>query len=53
MRVREFPLVIVACCTRYIVSELHPVPRCHTCGVTPTYVQDTTWWLELPDVQGV
>lgn len=44
---RELPLIIVACCTRYVVSELHPVPRCPTCWEIPTYREDTTWWLEL------
>lgn len=48
MLARELPLVIVACCTRYVVSELHPVPACHECGEIPTFVGRTDWWLELP-----
>jgi hypothetical protein len=47
MRARELPLVIVECCQRYVVSELHPVPRCHHCDEVPQYLTDTTWWLEL------
>lgn len=48
MRTRELPLVIVECCTRYVVSAMHAVPQCGECGVTPIYVCDTTWWLEVP-----
>lgn len=48
MRARELPLVVVACCTRYVVSELHPVPVCPSCQEVPTYVGPTLWWLELP-----
>lgn len=47
MRVRELPLVIVECCQQYVVSEYHPVPRCHVCLEMPRYVGDTAWWLEL------
>ena len=47
MRARELPLAIAECCTRYVVSMLHPVPRCHECGQTPAYREDTTWWLEI------
>lgn len=47
MRERELPLVVVECCTRYVVSELHAVPTCELCGTIPQYVGDTTWWLEL------
>lgn len=46
-RARELPLIIVECCTRYVVSELHPVPPCPACGEVPHYVEDTDWWLEL------
>lgn len=44
---RELPLVIVECCTRYVVSEQHPIPMCKVCETTPVYLQDTDWWLEL------
>lgn len=44
---RELPLVIVECCTRYVVSGQHAVPRCHECGTTPAYIQDTNWWVEF------
>ena len=47
MLAREIPLVIVRCCTRYVVSMLFPVPACTECGETPRYECDTTWWLEL------
>lgn len=47
MMARQLPLVIVACCTRYVVSELHPVPRCHWCDEIPQYVESTSWWLEF------
>lgn len=47
MIARELPLVIVQCCTRYVVSEQHAVPACGECGVTPAYVGETNWWLEL------
>lgn len=47
MRTRTLPLVIVECCTRYIVSELHWVPPCPLCGLIPRYLMDTTWWLEM------
>ena len=47
MRERELPLVIVECCQQYVVSELHPVPRCDICWEIPTYVGDTNWWLEI------
>lgn len=46
---RELPLVVVECCSRYVVSERHAVPRCEACGETPRYAGDTTWWLELPE----
>lgn len=44
---RELPLAIVACCTEYIVSAIHPVPECHHCGLTPQWVRDTLWYLGL------
>lgn len=45
---RELPLMLVQCCgTRYVVSELHPVPPCPDCGDTPTFVSRTDWSLEL------
>lgn len=44
---RELPLIVVTCCTRYVVSELHPVPTCPACLEVPRYESDTTWWLEL------
>jgi len=47
MLARELPLVIVQCCTRYVVSSLHPVPACPECGQTPAFVCETSWWLEL------
>ena len=47
MRPRELPLVIVECCQRYVVSEQHPIPRCHVCEEIPTYLCDTAWWLEV------
>lgn len=47
---RELPLAVVRCCTAYIVSLLHPVPRCGVCGLTPSYERDTLWYLGLdPD----
>lgn len=49
MIARELPLVIVKCCTRYVVSAIHPVPPCHECGLTPTFYAWTTWWLELEE----
>lgn len=47
---RELPLVLVECCTRYLVSAQHWCPPCSACQEVPTYVGDTTWWLELPEV---
>ena len=44
---RTLPLVVVQCCTRYVVSELHPVPRCLDCEETPSYVGPTYWELEF------
>ena len=46
---RELPLVRVRCCRAYVVSVLHPVPRCHACGITPTYECDTLWYLGTDD----
>lgn len=45
---RELPLVIVECCTRYVVSGQHAVPLCTDCLETPHYIADTNWWLEIP-----
>jgi hypothetical protein len=48
MLARELPLMLVECCgTKYVVSELHPVPPCPECGQIPTFVRQTSWWLEL------
>lgn len=47
MLARELPLIIVECCTRYVVSAQHAVPRCRECETTPAYVGETDWWLEL------
>ena len=44
---RELPLVVVECCTRYVVSAQHAVPQCNECQQTPQYIADTSWWLEL------
>lgn len=46
---RTLPLVLVECCTRYLVSELHWCPPCARCEQTPQYVGDTAWWLEFQD----
>lgn len=44
---RQLDLVIVACCTRYVVTLMHLVPPCHRCGEIPQYRCDTQWWLEV------
>jgi hypothetical protein len=45
---RTLPLAIVACgCGEFVVSLLHPVPRCEPCDRTPSYVRDTFWELEI------
>ena len=46
---RELPLAIARCCTAYVVSLMHPVPRCAWCGLTPAYESDTLWYLGLDD----
>lgn len=47
---RELPLVRVRCaCRPYVVSVMHPVPRCTDCGLTPTYDCDTLWYLGVDD----
>lgn len=47
MKVREVPLIVVECCTRYVVSEMHLVPPCPKCEEIPQYLADTTWWLGI------
>lgn len=46
------PLAIYQCCTRYVVSDLLPVPRCPACGQEPVFVKHTTWRLELSEREG-
>jgi hypothetical protein len=45
----ELPLVLVECCTRYLVSAMHWCPPCRRCEEIPQYIGDTVWWLEFQD----
>lgn len=45
----ELPLVLVQCCTRYLVSAMHWCPPCKRCEEIPKYVGETVWWLEFQD----
>lgn len=49
MQQRELPLAIVRCCTAYVVSMLHAVPRCSQCGTTPAFERTTLWYLGLDE----
>ncbi len=46
---RELPLALVECCTRYVVSMMHPVPACIHCDEIPKFLSETNWWLEIPE----
>ena len=46
---RELPLAVVRCCTAYVVSMMHPVPQCTSCGLTPSFERTTLWFLGLDD----
>lgn len=41
---RELPLALVRClCMAYVVSMLHAVPRCRSCGIQPWFERETEW----------
>lgn len=50
MNARELPLAIVRCCTAYVVSMGHAVPKCRECGLTPQFERETDMVLTFDEL---